>query len=74
MPSSKCRLPLQFGQFSRLPPERIKILTICAEELAAAYKSDDESAWINIINEANRRFTKYESGIVSGIVLSLVRP
>lgn len=68
MVSSKCLLPRQLGVLSKLTSPRAEQIRIAAQAAAAAYASENITAWELIIDQANRDLTKYERGFFSGIL------
>lgn len=70
MPSKRCRLPTEFGQFSNLPSDRIKHIRTAALAATRAFKDGDIEAWKSVILAANAELSKHERGVFAGLIIA----
>ena len=71
MSSKKSLLPVEFGVFTKLSPQRIEIIRIGSEELVEAYRAGDAEKWQAVIYKANSMLTKHERGFFSALAHQL---
>ncbi len=71
MATRKSRLPVKFGQFTKLTEKRVEELKYFAGGLIIAYKRDDKKAWDEQIQKLNKTLSRHESGFVSALCVAL---